>query len=366
MKIEISKDKFLEMVVVAERFSSKHLTLPILSSILLTVEKNTLTVKATNLDVGIEFFTPIKTFDESWVVAVSPQSLKSFLSNVSGKNVMLELESNILHIKASESSASVTVESPEDFPIIPKVDDGSSLLIPSKVFVEGVNSVSYSASMSSIKPELSSIYVYPNNEEIVFVATDSFRLAEKKLKMSKKNISDPILIPFKNALEIAKVLEVVNDDVEIMANRNQISFTFEGGYISSRLVDGNFPDYKQIIPKEFVTEMVFIKDDFLKALKLTGGFVDKFQQVVCMVSPEDKKITLKTKGGVQGEASQNIKASGTGESIVITFNHKYLIDFIAHIKTDSIVMKLISNTKPVIMTESAHSSFTYLVMPMNR
>lgn len=366
MKLELPREKILEAVLTAERFSGKHLTLPIISSILFSCEKNTLTVKATNLDIGIEIYIPLKNSLEEWSCVVSAQALKSFLSNISSKIVHLEFAGSVLNVNTDDSSVSISVQLPDDFPIIPKVVDGERFELSPKVFVEGVNAVSYSASQSTIKPELSSIYIYPSNEEMIFVATDSFRLAEKRIKMPKKNIKDPILLPFKNAIEISRVIDLIGEDVDVVVSKNQISFKCGSLYISSRAVDGIFPDYKQIIPKDFVTEAILLKEDLSKALKLTGGFIDQFQQVVCIVDPKQHTLTFKTKGGNFGEALDTVKAKVTGESISITFNHRYVADCLQSIKSDSVVMKLVGPNRPVIITESSHPSFTYLVMPMNR
>ncbi|HYC34384.1 MAG TPA: DNA polymerase III subunit beta [Candidatus Paceibacterota bacterium] len=366
MKLEIPREKILEAVLTTERFSSKHVSLPILSSVLFTASGNMLVVKATNLDVGIEFSIPVKNLSGEWSFAVSPQSLKSFLSNVSEKNVVLEYNENVLTVSTTESSAKLMVTPSDDFPIIPRVSEGNRFTISGELFTGGVNSVIYSASLSSIKPELSSVYIYPSAEEVVFVATDSFRLSEKRIKMPKNNIKESILLPQKNTIEISKVLGEVNGEIEVVASKNQVSFEVENIYISSRAVDGVFPDYKQIIPKEFATEVVVLKEDLAKALKLTSGFIDSYQQVVFSVSPGKKQITLKTKSGAQGEASQTIHATGNGEELTITFNHRYLADCLQSIKSESVAIKLVGANKPVIITESSHPSFTYLVMPMNR
>ncbi len=367
MKLEIQKEKILEAVNTTEKFSSKHISLPILSQILFTVEGNKLTIKATNLDVGIEYYIAVKNEKtEECSFAVSPQALKAFLTNVNEKNVSFEFTDNVLHISAGTSFATITTQAPDDFPNIPKIEDGEKKYIPAKMYVDGVQSVLYSASVSLIKPELSSIYMYPEGDELIFVATDSFRLAEKRFKTLKKNLSEFVLLPYKNALEVARVLEAIHDDVEVVLNKNQITFRAGDVFISSRAVDGVFPDYKQIIPKTFGSEVMLLKEDLLKALKLTSGFLDKFQQVVFVVSPQEKKISIKTKGGVDGEASQIVKVNGTGEEITITFNHKYIVDCLQSIKSESVQIKLVGNNKPVIITEASSPSFTYLVMPMNR
>ena len=119
----------------------------------------------------------------------------------------------------------------------------------------------YSSSVSDVKPEISSVYIYSNEDSLVFVSTDSFRLAEKKVKIKNIEEINGILIPFKNISEIIRIFGEISGDLNICFNKNQISFSYNGIYLTSRLVDGVFPDYRQIIPKESKTEVVVLKQD---------------------------------------------------------------------------------------------------------
>lgn len=366
MNIEINKEKLIEAILFTERFTSKHITLPILANILFSFKDKICTVRSTNLDVGIEFSFGLKKEVSPTEFVVSPQALRSFVSNVVDKELIFEFNESTLKVSSKNAEVVLMTQSPDDFPNIPKLTEGDVVVVGANLFKEGITAVSYSASLSTIKPELSSIFIYPDQEELVFVATDSFRLAEKKVKVSKKNIKESILLPFKNAIEIAKIFDNYSGDIELTITKNQVVFKTEDIYISSRAVDGVFPDYKQIIPKSFVSEIILFKEDLLKALKLTGSFLDKFQQIICTFSPQEKNINIKTKGGTEGDVSQNVSISGSGEQISITFNHKYILDCLQSIKGEQVCFKLVGSNKPVIITEASQKSFIYLVMPMNR
>lgn len=367
MKIEIIKEKFLEGVTLCERISGKHVSLPVLSCIILEARNKELVVKATNLDVGIEVVVPAKVTSEG-IVALSGAVLKSFLANSEGeKNILLEQKENEVVVSAGESKASIKTMPAEDFPVIPKVDEGRKFKINAKDFVSGITAVWYSASMSSIKPELSSVYIYTDEEGLVFVSTDSFRLAEKKIKVKKsKDDNFSMLVPFKNISEISRVFDGLDEEVEILGTKNQVSFFAPGIHITSRVVDGNFPDYKQIIPKTFTSTVTVLKQDFLQALKLTNAFSDNFNQVIFTISPSKKTLEMKTKNSDVGEGTQSIKGSFSGEELTITFNHKYVFDCLSSIESESVTLNFSGAGKPLVISPSHNVNFVYLVMPMNR
>lgn len=366
MKIELNKEKILEAINTTEKFTGKHITLPILSQILFIFKENQCVLRSTNLDVGVEYTVFVKNNTFNGEFAVSPTALRSFLSNINDKEVVFEFGENVLKVSSKNAEVNLPTQPSDDFPNIPKLDEGDMVSLPSSVLKEGILSVSYSSSVSTIKPELSSIFIYPDQEDLVFVATDSFRLAEKRVKIQKKNLKEAVLIPFKNAVEVAKVFDDFTGNIDIITTKNQVVFKTEDIYVSSRAVDGVFPDYKQIIPKDFLAEIIVLKDDLVKTMKLTGAFLDKFQQVVFTFNPAQKKINIKTKGNTDGEVSQNLVVSGSGEEIIITFNHKYILDCLQSIKSEQVLFRLLGNNKPVILTEVSQKSFTYLVMPMNR
>lgn len=366
MKLEIVKNKLLYAINACERIAGKHVSLPVLSCVLLEAKGNELKMKATNLDVGIEIDLQAKV-SEVGIVAVSGGVIKSFLTNSFGdKSVFIESMENNLSLKTEDSHASIKTMSSEDFPAIPRVAGGSSFKIDSKEFVNGVNAVFYSASLSSIKPELSSVFIYPDREELVFVATDSFRLAEKRIKSKKTKDAESILIPFKNIQEIARILTDLNSEIEIRATKNQVSFFAPGLHITSRVVDGNFPDYKQIIPKDSSTSITVLKQDFSQALKLTSAFSDTFNQVILSINSAKKTLEIKTKNNEIGEGVQTIKGSVAGEDLVITFNHKYIYDCLQSIESESLILKFAGLGKPLLISGASNATFTYLVMPMNR
>ena len=148
----------------------------------------------------------------------------------------------------------------------------------------------YSGAVSEIKPEISSVYIYSDSDDLIFISTDSFRLAEKKIRLKKILDVPGIIIPLKNIPEIIRFFSDSEQEIKIDFNKNQISFTQDDIYITSRLIDGIFPDYKQIIPNETSTEVIVLKQDLLNALKLSNVFSDKFNHVILVVK-QNKNIS---------------------------------------------------------------------------
>ncbi|KKQ35883.1 MAG: polymerase III subunit beta protein [Candidatus Nomurabacteria bacterium GW2011_GWB1_37_5] len=154
--------------------------------------------------------------------------------------------------------------------------------------------------------------------------------------------------------------------MKICFNQNQISFSIDNIYLTSNLINGLFPDYKQIIPKNFTTEIIILKKDLLNALKIVNIFSDKFNQISLTASPKNKKLELYSKNSDFGENKTKINAVLEGEDVDLNFNYKYFLDCFQSINSDSLVLKLNESNKPMVITGVPDESFIYLIMPMNR
>jgi DNA polymerase-3 subunit beta len=366
MKVECLKEKLCSAVSKVEKITGKNMTLPILSCILIEAKDNSLSLRATNLDLGIEIKIPAK-ISQPGIVAVPGSVLNGFLTNLTGEgNLFLEEKEGNFYIKSSNSQATIKSYPNDDFPTIPQIKDGKAYELNSSDFVYGLKSVWYSASLSNIKPELSSVYIHADEEGLLFVATDSFRLAEKRVKTKKHADFGQILIPFKNVVDLLKIISDERDILEINFTKNQISFKYKDIYIVSRVIDGIFPDYKQIIAKEFKTEVIVLKQDLLTALKLSNIFSDSFNQINIKASQSEKILEFRTKNSSIGESVNRLSATITGDPIEINFNHKYIVDCFQSIDSDSVSFSFNGLNKPMVIRGLSDKSFTYLVMPMNR
>ena len=365
MKLECQIEEIRNRISQAERITGKNLTLPILSSILLIASNKSLKIRSTNLSLGIEIEIPAK-IEKEGLVAVSGSVLNGIFSNVfQNENIHLEgLEGNLL-IQTKKSKIKLKGQPAEDFPTIPRVA-GISFEIESKKLIDGIKSVYYSSSVSDIKPEISSVFMYTNEDNLVFVSTDSFRLAEKKIKTKGLEEIPGILIPFKNVSEILRVFGEFAGVIKVFFNKNQISFSSDNVYLTSRIIDGVFPDYRQIVPKKSETEAIVLRQDLLNALKLSNIFSDKFNQVNLKIAPPEKVFELSSANNDIGENKTFLDAALTGENVELGFNYKYFLDCFQSIVADSVSIKLSGSGSPILISPVSDPSFIYLIMPMNR
>lgn len=365
MKIECVQLKLAEALRKAERIAGKNATLPILSTVLLTVEKGILTVRSTNLELGIEVSLPVNVEKEG-VVAVSAQALSFYISSLRGNKVSLESDDSTLTVISEKQKATFNTFDSSEFPTIPQVE-GSAVNLNAESIRSGVRSVIYSASASSIKPELSSVYIYSDkNKDLVFVATDGFRLAEKKISEKGADSVEPILIPYKNILEIERLLEGVEGDVEVVFGDNQMALTADSTYITSRVVDGSFPDYTKIIPEGYTTKVTALKQDLVDVFKVSNIFSGKFNQVTFGIDPEKDSLSLETRSSEVGENKAEVDASIEGEPLVVNFNYRYITDSFQAISGESIELLFNGVSRPLVLRDPKANDFTYIVMPMNK
>ncbi len=364
MHVTITRELFLDRLELAGKVSTKHATLPVLQCVLLEADSSLLTIKATNLEIGIESQIAV-TVIEPGAIAVPASTLTQTIQYMSQKEVTLRVEDGVLVVEGADSETTIKSIPYEEFPTIPKISSRGQIINRS-LFALGIKTVSFAASVSSIKPELGSVYVYQKKEHsLTFVATDSFRLMEKTVPQKGVIMDNTILIPQKNALEIARVCDVRDSDPEFRVNDNQCSLSFpDGVYITSRLTTGSFPDYNQIIPKEYCSHSTLLKNDLAHAFKKTNIFLNKFLQVTLHVT--QLSLTVSANSGEIGTTTESVKATTEGDDLTLSFNQRYLQEPLQHLVDDSIVMHFAGIGRPLVITGVTDQSLRYLVMPMNK
>lgn len=365
MKFETEKTKIESILQKASRLTGKHLTLPVLSCVYFEINKEDLIIKSTNLDLGFEFKTKVKSTDTGSFVVPSAILLNT-IATIKDEKINFEISDNNLHITTLKNKALIKCMSKDDFPSIPSINNTVSVKIPINDLLLGFRSVWYSASNSTIKPELSSVYVYRNDGYLTFVSTDSFRLAEKNIHVKVGGDFQPILLPYKNVVEIIKILEGFDGEIDVLFDKNQVAFKYKDLYLVSRLIDGSFPDYKQIIPKEPTTNVVLLKSELINAIKSSVVFSDSLNQIKLKVDSKNKTLTIESKNNNVGEYTESIKSNVEGDGVELNFNNKYLSDCFQSIFSDSINLGFNGVGKPLIIKGANDNSFTYVLMPMNR
>jgi len=365
MKIYCIAKNLKEALIVAERNTAKNQTLPILGSILLeTQENNKIKIKATNLETAIEITIPAKV-EKQGVVAVPAKNLSSFVSNISSEEgITIQNQNDNVYVKTSKTQTVIKGYKNEDFPLFPKVSETVSINFNGESLKEALSSVVIACSMSDIKPELSSVLLRIFKNTIKFTATDSFRLAEKTIT-SKNNYLDKsfsILLPQKSIMEILKIIN--SGDVICGFNKNQLILTSGNIKFITRLIDGVFPEYDQIIPKEFKTSVLASNSDFVYSLKLSSVFVGRLNDVSLKFDPQKKTSSFYTSNADIGEHNSEIECEVKGDEVKAKYNWRYLFDGISQIKSEHITLGLNGDQAPLVVRGKGDGSFLYLVMPL--
>ena len=367
MKIQSTIEKISHAVGKVQKISAKNVSLPILENVLLVAEKNNLVMRATNLHVGVEVSVPVKVEHEG-TVAVNLAVFSSIISSIKNeRNITLSLDEQILNITTEDSSMELKTFPFEDFPTLPQPKEENFFMLPIEDFVNGVRSVMYSASVSDIKPEISSVYIYTQEGNLVFVSTDSFRLAEKRIAIKGLEDFPGVIVPIKNIQECVKVFAGDISEVKLVIEKNQLSIISPDTYFTSRIVDGNYPDYQQIIPETFSTEAVVLKDDLTQTLRLVNVFSNTFNQVSIKTIAESGKISISSRNTDVGENDSHVDAAITGDNVETYVNHRYISDIFTSLSSsDSISFSFLEKNKPFMVRGVGDTSFLYLIMPMNR
>ncbi|MEY4440864.1 MAG: hypothetical protein RLY49_490 [Candidatus Parcubacteria bacterium] len=366
MKIEINKNTLLKALSKADKITGKNVSLAVLQCVLLKTQGDKLEISATNLELGIRVLVPAK-IERTGEIAIASSLLVSYLTNLNQEeDLVLEHSEQTLRIIGKKSETQINTYSTVDFPSIPVIESNKKSVIEASDLIEGMKSVWYAASVSSIKPELSSVYLYSDAGELTFVATDSFRLAERK-PGAKSDEFESILIPQRNVSEIIRVFEGLESKLTILFGQNQVSFeSNDEVYLVSRVVDGVFPDYRQIVPKESKTEVIVLKQDLINSLKISNLFSDNFNQVKFHLDAENNIFEITSKNTEKGESRTMVPSTIKGDSIDINFNQKYITDCFNSIKSESFTLNFNGVGRPVVIKGVNEGGFMYLIMPLNK
>ncbi|HYD93022.1 MAG TPA: DNA polymerase III subunit beta [Candidatus Paceibacterota bacterium] len=366
MTISIDKKILGDAVALVARFAErKVLSLPVLAGIVLVAEKGTIHLRATNLETSVDLVVEGEA-KEAGTVALPASVLRDITSSFSGTGtVTLSQSGDTISVASGKAKSTIKTLPHEDFPAFSAPDNAkTTFTISGAVLRSLITSVAAYASPSTVRPELASVLLSAEGGTVKAVATDSFRLAEKKVSVSGSVQPFSILIPAKNALDIVQVLP--DTELSVSADEHQCAFSWEQGTVMTRLVAIAYPDYAQIIPKSFGAEATILKKDLEQGLKRVSVFSDTFQKVRLGFDTEGKGVSLSARNADIGESSETLPASVTGDTIELSFNHRYLQAPLSSISTESITLQAAGIGRPLVIRGAGDASYLYLVMPMNQ
>ena len=367
MKLTCDKETLKNALSLTERATGKHTALPVLQAVVLSAEGSLLTLRATNLDISIEIDIPAK-IGQSGSCAVLPHILISLLSGSrTAKHITLTEKEGVLTFTTEHTESKIKTLPLGDFPSFPTIPEESiSFTVSSKKWIQGIQSVVWSTNPTDIRPEFNGVYVMKDGGALVFVGTDSYRLAEKRVTLSLNAELPGILIPQKNAVEIIRICEGREEDLTISYAEHHLAIIGEGIRIVSRLLEGMFPDYKRIIPEEKTTEVVVLKQDLMDALKVANAFSDTWNHTTLTINPKEKVFSVSVKNQDIGETTSRIEGALEGAPLTTACNYRYILEGLNQIKEDSVVLSYCQGWKPILMRGVGDKTFLYLVVPINR
>jgi DNA polymerase-3 subunit beta len=366
MIIILEKKEFGDAVTRVSRFSERRsASLPVLAGIALVVGDDGIKLRATNLETGIDFKVQ-GTIKETGVVALPAVTLREITNAFSGTGtITLEHTGDTVVISSPGGKSTLKTLPYEDFPTLPFPDAPTSKFTLSGALLKSlILTVANFASPSTVRPELGSVLLSAEAGSIKAVATDSFRLAEKKISVSGTIPPFSVLIPSKNAIDVVQTLP--DEDIQVLIDDHQCAFSWIDGIITTRLVTIAYPDYTQIIPKSFTAEATLLRKDFEAVLKRTSVFSDSFQKIRLGFDVKDKKLQFSARNSDVGETQESIPAAITGESVELSFNHRYLQAPLPLITTEQITLSSAGIGRPLVFRGVGDTTFLYLVMPMNQ
>jgi len=375
MKIEILKENLKKGLAIVEKIVGKNLSLPILDNVFINTEDSFLNLSSTDLETAIRFWVLAKIVKKGKVV-VPAKLFSGVVSSLPDEKIIIEEKNQGLFVECKNFKNQIQGFNPEEFPIIPEFKDTEFLEVDGKRFCQGLTQVVDVASFSQSRPEISGIYFIFSKNTIKIVATDSFRLAEKTIILDKPIKKDTsFILPQKPTKEIINILGDKDGNIKIHFSPNQTMFESlmeeaPGGHphpqvqIFSRLVDGEYPNYEEIIPKKFKTQVVLKRDEFLNQIRTASLFTGKVNEIKIKVKPQSKEVEVFAQDPDIGESQSSILAKIEGEPIEAAFNYKFLIDGLQNIKSSEVIFDLSKEDGPCILKPMGDASYLYVVMPI--
>lgn len=373
MKFICTQENLHQGLLIANHINTKNISLPILNNVLLKVENNILKIISTNLELAV--MTKIWGKSEAdGEYTVPAKLLSDYVSLLPKENVTIFLEKNFLNVNCANNTTKIKGMDSGDFPVIPQIEKKQTFYIDGADFRRALSQVSFSVLPNESRPEISGVYFGLNLSpgEITLVATDSFRLAEKKAKLNEKSSKENvnIIVPLRSIWELSNILSTIsgeNNLLEISLDDGQVFFSYNGTELTSRLVEGAFPDYEQIIPKEFNTTATISVRELLLGAKSASLFSRSGLNDIRIDVVSDKKIVeVYSTDNQTGEQKTKISANIDGGVNKITLNHKYLVDGLSNIGSGDIVMRIIDENSPCILEPKDGGDYKYIVMPIKQ
>ena len=380
MKLTCTQENFKKAIYSTERVVGKQITLPILENILLETAGGMLKISATNLEIGVFLKIGAK-IEKEGTITVPARLLSNFVNNLPAESaVSLEVIDQTLHIESGASKAQIKGLQSQDFPIIPEMEGEFLFSLPAQEMREAIPRLAICVSLDSTRPELTGLNVVLQKNEVHIAATDSFRLSEAIISLKKENEqlydiftdkTTSIIVPLNTFSEVFRVIGNETQEIMVGIEESQIFFQVDNVRIVSRLINGKYPEYRQIIPQQFTTKVFLEKDATLRAVKIAGIFTNsKSGEVKFAINAKSGDVTVQSRAEEVGENKTVLKAEIEGPDQEAVFNPRYMADGLQAIATLKFVLLMNSGASAAVLRmvqgdkKEEISTYTYVVMPI--
>lgn len=376
MKISSLQENLKNGLSIVNQVAGKNVNLPILNNIMIRAREDGIKLIATDLEVGVISVIRGK-IEEEGDFTVESKIISDYIALLPNKKIDIELKENSLNIKCDNYKTTINGQGAEDFPLIPTIEKDVYFKAEIDLFKKALTQILFATSNSETRVELTGVFFNFEGEELVIAATDSYRLAEKKIKVgtNNKDVKKKIIIPAKTLQHLLKILSSVksedlsneNKEIQFYVSENQILFIVGQTELISRLIDGQYPDYKQIIPVNFSTKAIVAKNELLRAVKAAAIFSKSGTNDINIDLPAGaNKLIITSVSNQAGENISELDVEMTGQDNGVVLNHRYLLDGINNISGDNIVLNISDSNTPCVLTAEKEGDYLYVIMPIKQ
>jgi len=362
MKLQVTQENLNKALNNVARIAMVNKNaLPILNNVLIRTVDNRLSLSATNLEIAITEKIGSKVQTEG-AITVPARLMQEYVSSLPSGILELELDEHKLHISTEQYKSTINGVFADEFPLVPEITKGLQLKIPLKDLKKSLQQVVFAASSDETRPVLTGVLLNTQDGSLFAAATDSYRLAEKKLLKTAQDIS--LLIPASALQELLRVLPENTESVEMHADNQQVLFKVGDIELVTRLIDATYPDYKKLIPTKFSTTATLARDEFTTITKVASLFArESAGSITIKVDEGAKNVSITSIASQLGEntSSADAEVSGTGE---VTLNSRYLLDALSALGTKEVTFSFNGKLEPCVLTSKEAPGQTYLVMPL--
>lgn len=365
MKFYCEQKDFLHALNIVGKAISPNNTLPVLNNILIKAEGKNLYFTATNLEIAIKYVIPADIRNEG-SLTVPAKLLTSYVSLLPNDKIEATLTEGLtFSLKSTSSQTKIKGISADEFPLIPQIEKDSSFSISTTDFDKAVTQVVIAASLNTSRPVLTGVYFNIEKNILKLAATDSYRLTEKKISVKGKDLSLEFLVPSRTLQELIKITNKNEEkNVEISVSKNQVLFQVGNVELTSRLIEGKFPDYERIIPKASKTKIEVSTEDLSLIMKRVGLFAREDNNSVKISLTNDGKMSISTDETRVGEEKAEVNIKIEGENNKISLNAQYLLDVLTCIGEDKIIFEMNDKLSPALIKSCKEDGYVYIIMPL--